>query len=207
MIATPSRPRKRVLESSVQGRSFRLLYVRLLNYLTNSLVCHVPSFAFRRFWYRRVLGIKLGRHAGIHRGCYIWFFGPGQIRRDGVRIGDNSRINRGCCLDVRGSLRIGDNVSVSPDVVILTASHALDDPGFAVELRPVEIENNVWIGVRATILPGVTLGQGCVVAAGAVVARDVEPLTVVAGVPARVIAVRPEGAAAYVLDSPFPLWE
>ena len=66
------------------------------------------------------------------------------------------------------------------------------------------IEDHVWIGTRATILPGVTLGRGCVVAAGAVVTRDVPPLAIVGGVPAKVIGARPDEATHYVLDGRAP---
>ena len=185
----------------------RLFVIRLLNYVTNYVVSHIPSFALRRAWYRRVLGVQLGDRAGIHLGCYVWFYGPGQIRRDGFTIGAYSRINRNCCLDARGPLRIGANVSISPEVTILTAFHRMDDPEFRVETRPVVIEDHVWIGTRSTILSGVTLGRGSVVAAGAVVTRDVAPLAIVAGVPARPIGTRPAEAIDYVLDAPFPLFE
>jgi maltose O-acetyltransferase len=185
----------------------RLIAIRLLNYATNELISHVPSFAIRRFWYRRVVGIALGHHAGIHLGCYVWSYGPNQVRRDEVRIGSYSRINRDCFLDVRGSLQIADNVSVSPEVMILTAYHRADTKEFPVETRPVVIEDHVWIGARATIMPGVTLGRGCVVAAGAVVTRDVPALAVVAGVPARNVGVRPAAGAEYTLSAAFPLFE
>jgi maltose O-acetyltransferase len=181
--------------------------IRLVNYVTNYVVSHVPSFALRRAWYRRVLGVEMGKKAGVHLGCYIWFYGPGQIRRDGFTIGAYSRINRNCCLDARGPLRIGDNVSISPEVTILTAYHRMDDPKFRVESRPVVIEDHVWVGTRATILSGVKLGRGSVVAAGAVVTRDVEPLQIVGGVPARPIGTRPAEAIEYVLEGPFPLFE
>src|SRR5262249_51256879 len=142
----------------------RLFAIRVLNYLTNHVVCHVPSFAFRRFWYEHVVGAELGPHAGIHLGCYIWFYGPGQVRRDGLRTGAYTRLNRTCTLDVRGSLLSGPTVSVSPEVAIITASHRLGDRDFSLEDRGVVIEDNVWIGIRATILPGVRLGRGSVVA-------------------------------------------
>lgn len=200
-----------VIEDKPPRRSarggLRLFTIRVINYLTNYVVCHIPSFALRRVWYRRVLGVKFGAHAGIHLGCYIWFYGPGQLRRDGLTIGAYSRINRDCCLDARGPLRIGDNVSVSPEVTILTAFHRMDDPTFRVETRPVVIEDYAWIGTRATILAGVTLGRGSVVAAGAVVTRDVAPLEIVGGIPARPIGTRPEEAIGYTLDGPFPLFE
>jgi acetyltransferase-like isoleucine patch superfamily enzyme len=187
--------------------SLKLFVVRVLNFLTNYVVNHIPSFTLRAAWYRRVLGIHMGPKAGVHLGCYIWFYGPGQLRRGGLRIGSYSRINRDCCIDARGAVLIGDNVSISPDVTILTAFHRADHPSFRVETLPVVIEDYVWIGTRATVLAGVTLGRGCVVAAGAVVTRDVPPLTIVGGVPARPIGTRPEAALEYVLDGPFPLFE
>ena len=116
-------------------------------------------------------------------------------------------MNRDCRLDVRGSLHIGENVSISPEVTVLTAAHGVDDPLFGVVLRRVVIEDHVWIGTRAMIMPGVTLGRGSVVAAGAVVTRSVAPLTVVAGVPARTVAERDDAATAYVLDGRFPLFD
>ena len=185
----------------------KLFFARVLNYLTNHLVSHVPSFRLRHAWYRRVLGIRLGEGAAVHMGCYLWFYGPGQLRREGLLIGAHSRINRGCTLDTRGSLRIGENVSISPDVTILTAYHPVDDPEFRVATRPIEIDDYAFIGTRATILAGVRIGRGAVVAAGAVVTRDVEPLAIVAGVPARQVGSRPADALRYVLDEPPPLFE
>jgi len=181
--------------------------VRVLNYLTNHVINRVPSFRMRHAWYRRSLGIDLGDHSGIHLGCYVWFYGPHQVRRTGVHIGANSRINRDCCLDARGPIHIGDNVSVSPEVAILTTHHRLDSPGFPLESRGVVIEDHVWIGMRATILPGTIIGRGAVVAAGAVARGVIPPMTVVAGVPARPVATRSPEALDYVLDGPFPLFE
>jgi acetyltransferase-like isoleucine patch superfamily enzyme len=194
-------------EEATDGSALRLFVIRTLAYLTNHVVSHVPFFALRHWWYRRVLGVQLERGAGVHLGCFIWFYGPRQIRRTGLTIGAHSRINRNCCLDARGGLEIGANVSVSPEVSILTAAHRYDDPEFGVENRRGVIEDHAWIGTRATILPGVTIGRGAVVATGAVVARDVPAFAIVGGVPARVIGTRPESAVAYVLDQPFPLFE
>jgi maltose O-acetyltransferase len=129
------------------------------------------------------------------------------VRRSGISFGEHCYINRNCCIDIRGPLKIGAHVSISPDVTILTATHGVNDPTFFVRHRPVVIEDNVWIGTRSMILPGVTLGRGSVVAAGAVVTRDVGPLEVVAGVPARKIAVRDAAAANYRLHGRLPLFE
>ncbi len=183
-----------------------LVGVRVLTYLTNHVVSALPSYRLRHAWYRR-LGIRLAPGAGIHLGCYIWFYGPGHLRRTGLSIGENTRINRGVCLDGRGPLSIGANVSVSPEVAILTTQHAWRTPGFPLESRPVVIEDHVWIGMRATVLPGSTIGRGAVVAAGAVVSGTVPPLAVVAGVPARQVAERPQAALQYAFDVPFPMLE
>jgi acetyltransferase-like isoleucine patch superfamily enzyme len=122
-------------------------------------------------------------------------------------IGDRSRINRDCCLDARGGLWIGSDVSISPGVTILTAEHPPDDSQFRVETKPVRIEDHVFIGMRAIVLPGVTLGAGAVVAAGAVVTRDVPALTIVGGVPARPPIGHRERMPSYRLEEPFPRFE
>ncbi len=109
---------------------------------------------------------------------------------NGIRIGDHTAIGRRTYLDGRADLEIGDCVSISPDTQILTAQHDMNDPDFGNVYGPVTIEDYVWIGTRALILPGVRIGRGAVVAAGAVVTRDVPPLTVVGGVPARPIGTR-----------------
>lgn len=188
----------------------RLFFVRVLSYLTNYIVAYVPSFTVRHLWYRRVLGIELGRNAGVHMGTYVWFWGPREIRRIGVSIGRNTRIGRKCTLDARSPLAIGDNVSISPEVMILAGTHDVNDPEFAAsEVGPwaVAIEDHVWVGTRAMILPGVTVGRGAVVAAGAVVTKDVAPLTIVAGVPAKPIGMRDAAATGYELQVPLPLFE
>jgi acetyltransferase-like isoleucine patch superfamily enzyme len=194
-------------EASTSSAWPKLVALRAVHFTTNYVISHLPSFGLRRLWYRHVVGATFGPHAGIHLGCFVWSYAPGQVRRSGFRIGAYTRVNRDCCLDVRGSLDIGANVSISPEVTILTASHAINAPDFHVETRPVVIEDHVWIGTRATILPGVTLGRGSVVAAGSVVTRDVSALSIVAGVPAREVGTRDPAATEYVLDNPFPLFE
>jgi len=185
----------------------RLFAIRVLNYLTNHVVAHIPSFAFRRFWYRRVLGIELGPHAGVHLGCYVWCYGPRQVRRDGVRIGAWSRINRSCTLDVREGLQIGDNVSVSAECLILTSAGRVGGGRSTADRRPIVIEDHAWIGMRAILMPGVRIGRGAVGAAGSVVTADVPPLAVVFGAPARPVGTRDESETHYVLNEPFPLFE
>lgn len=184
----------------------RLVGIRILSWLTNYVVSHIPSFTVRHFWYRRVLGVQLGKGSAVFLGCFIWNSGPSHMRRGGLCIGDFCRINRNCCLDARGTLSIGNNVSISPDVAILTLQHYYNDPQFADDARPVTIEDHVWIGTRATVLPGVRVGRGAVIAAGALVTRDVAPRAIVGGVPAKPIGQR-ELDPEYVLDAPLPWFE
>jgi len=127
---------------------------RAIHYLTNHVISHVPSFLIRHLWYRRVLGLELGTGSDVFMGCYIWFQGLRGMRRQGIRIGSRSRINRRCTLDARGSISIGDDVSISPEVFILTSGHDYDDPDFDQVYGPVSIADHVWVGTRATVLPG-----------------------------------------------------
>lgn len=107
-------------------------------------------------------------------------------------LGKNSVINSRCRIDNRGQVIIGENVSISQEVIILTADHDIDSADFRGQNKTVRIEDYVWIGTRVTILPGVTVGRGALIGAGSVVTRDVAPFTIVAGVPAKVIRKRRE---------------
>jgi acetyltransferase-like isoleucine patch superfamily enzyme len=210
LVAAEAQPASTGLPIHHRPLPLRVFCIRILNYVTNHVVAHVPSFTLRHLWYRRALGIQLGQHASVHMGAYVEFYGPSEIRRIGVSIGRNSRIGRNCSIDARSPLTIGDNVSVSPEVIILAGTHDVNDPRFApspVGPWAVAIGDYVWIGTRAMILPGVTVGRGAVVAAGSVVTKDVPPLTIVAGVPARPIGNRDSGATVYELDSTLPLFE
>ena len=111
-------------------------------------------------------------------------------------IARNLHIGRGCMfttplyLNLSGTISIGDEVVIGHHVVIITDTHDMEDPnrrGGSPRSFPVRVEDGVWIGARVSVLPGVTIGRGAVVAAGAVVDRDVPPNTLVGGVPARTI--------------------
>lgn len=97
-------------------------------------------------------------------------------------------VNSGCKFQDQGGITIGDDVLIGQNVVIATLNHAMDpDSRGDMAPKPVHIGNKVWIGANATILPGVSIGEGAIVAAGAVVTKDVAPRTVVAGIPAKII--------------------
>jgi acetyltransferase-like isoleucine patch superfamily enzyme len=114
-------------------------------------------------------------------------------------IGDYSVIDQNCSLDARGTLTIGNNVNISPEVMILTAYHNPDDDNFTGIHKPIVIEDYAWIATRAMILPGVTIGRGAIVAAGSVVTKDVPPQTIVGGNPARRIRER-KGNPSYRME-------
>ncbi|MDE6762978.1 MAG: sugar O-acetyltransferase [Oscillospiraceae bacterium] len=105
-----------------------------------------------------------------------------------IRVGKNVFINSGCCFQDQGGITIGDGVLIGHQVVLATLDHVLDhDKRQSIIPRPIVIGNNVWIGSHATILGGVTIGDNAVIAAGAVVTKDVPPNTIAGGVPAKII--------------------
>ena len=108
-----------------------------------------------------------------------------------IHLGERNVINFGCLLDGRRyEIHIGNDVSIGPEATILTLGHDPQSPDFADRGGDVVIGERVWIGYRAIILPGVTIGDGAVVAAGAVVTKDVEQYSIVAGAPAKKIKDR-----------------
>ncbi len=103
-----------------------------------------------------------------------------------IKIGKQVFINHNCTCMTAGSITIDDCVMIGPQVTLLTANHDFDDHNTLI-CKPIRIKKNVWIGARATILPGITIGENSVVAGGSVVTKDVEPNVIVGGNPARVI--------------------
>jgi acetyltransferase-like isoleucine patch superfamily enzyme len=148
----------------------------LVNYLANNVINNIPFYFIRHNFYKLVCRIKIGKGTSIHMKTFI----------DGknIIIGKNTVINRSCYLDGRGTLLIGDKVSISPHVHVITVSHNMNSPYFENVFTKVEIQDYAWIGSRAVILQGVIIGKGAVVGAGSVVTKDVAPFTFVAGVPA-----------------------
>lgn len=114
-----------------------------------------------------------------------------------ISVGAHTNINKRCVIDGRGGVKIGNNVDIAQEVNIWTEQHDYNSPKYSSVSKPVIIEDYVWIASRATVLPGVTIGKGAVVASGAIVTKDVPPLAIVAGVPAKVIGKREEEALRY----------
>lgn len=150
----------------------------------------VPSHHVRRFFYR-LFGVKIGSGSTIHMLARIYDPRFLSIGKDTI-IGERATLDgRRQLPNSRGGLTIGDHVDIASEVMIWTSEHDLRSPGFSAIEEPVTIEDYVFIGPRAIILPGVKIGRGVVVAAGAVVTKDVPPGVIVGGVPAKEIGRRP----------------
>lgn len=146
------------------------------------LVGLVPCHYFRRFFYR-LTGMKIGKGSTLHMGAR--FYNP-----ENIKIGEDSIIGENSVLDGRDKLVIGNHVDIASEVMIYNCEHDVKSSDFNAVCAPVTIEDYVFIGPRAIILPGVTIKKGAVVGAGAVITKDVEGYSVVGGVPAIKIGER-----------------
>lgn len=146
------------------------------------IVGNIPSHHVRRLFYR-ISGMTIGSGSTLHMG--IRFYDLGKIR-----IGRDTIIGEGTVLDGRDEIIIGDHVDIASEVMIYNAEHDVHDPRFSAVSGKVVIEDYVFIGPRAIILPGVTIHKGAVIGAGAVVTKDVSEYAIVGGVPAKIITER-----------------
>ena len=172
---------KRVMPLRAAYRWWAEVWDDLHLYLLTT-VGYLPSHRFRNFVYR-LFGVKLAQTSSIHWRAR--FFVP-----SGLTVGENTTIGNDSFFDARDSITIGSCVNIAAEVRIYTREHDIDDPYFSEAGGPVMIEDYVYIGTRVTILPGVKVGYGSVVASGAVVTKDVPPYMLVGGVPAKVIRER-----------------
>lgn len=136
----------------------------------------------------RIICRRVGRRFVVMEGAKILY--PSRLE-----VGSDVMINENCYLHCVGGVKIGDWVRIAPGAKIFTWNHRFEDAAVPIkrqggDVRAVEIGEDVWIGTDAVVVPGVRIGRGAVVGAGAVVTRDVPDLAVVAGVPARVIGRR-----------------
>lgn len=143
---------------------------------------YIPSHNIRRLLYR-MAGIHIGKGSTLHTG--IRFYDSRNIR-----IGEDSIVGENTVLDGRDEIIIGNHVDIASYVMIYNSQHDVNSENFAATHSPVHIDDYVFIGPRAILLPGVTIGKGAIVGAGAVVTKDVPPFAIVGGVPAHTIGER-----------------
>jgi acetyltransferase-like isoleucine patch superfamily enzyme len=198
----PASLRATSLQALVRGFvgsfSLRTLAVIWAEEWIGALLRPVPGFTgfVLRYALYKLLFARLGGFCFIYAGARLF-------HTYGIRAGRNLHVNASAYLYGRGGLTIGDHVLIGQNAVILSSTHHWSDPTRPIVFQghraePVTIGDDVWVGANAVILPGVHVGSGTVVGAGAVVNRDTEPYSIVAGVPARRIGDRPRPDTALV---------
>jgi maltose O-acetyltransferase len=146
------------------------------------ILSFIPIGAFR-LMIVKLSGVIIGKNTRINMGVRL--YDPNNIV-----IGEDCVVGEGVVLDGRDKLIIGDHVDIASEVMIYNSQHDINSDKFEAVSSPVAVGDYVFIGPRAILLPGVTVGEGAVIAAGAVVTKDVEPYTIVGGVPAKPIGER-----------------
>ena len=158
----------------------RIYYAVVL--IGNMVVNKVPSRHIRK-WFYQILGAKIGKNTVICRRADILF-------PKGLNLSNNVAVGWSVELDARGGIFVDHDTNISSHAVFITGSHDIDDPLFTASFKPIHVGHHCWIGTGATILQNVTIGNGAVVAAGAMVTRDVPPYEVWGGIPAKYIRKR-----------------
>ncbi len=172
-----------ILSAKRIRKYYRYAYLAEMFYFVLDLM---PGFV-RSFVMRFMLG-SCGTHVIFDYKCYIR---PPKC----VKLGTDIYLGRGVRIfayNQEYSVTIGDRVFIGPDAYLTVLAHDYSTPELKNIYGSIDVGKNVWIAARAVICPGVTIGEGAVVAAGAVVTKDVPAYTVVAGVPARPIGQRPQ---------------
>jgi acetyltransferase-like isoleucine patch superfamily enzyme len=140
-------------------------------------------------------GIEIGVNTLVMYHSILHVYNFRSMPQSGIRIGRDCLIGEFSVIRGQGGVQIGDRVYLSPNVQILAVNHVFDNPDIpiiqqGITAKGIVIEDDAWIGAGAIILDGINIGAGSVVAAGSVVTEDVQPLAIVAGVPARQIGDR-----------------
>ena len=177
--------RPNVVEETARALTAKLPLIddpMVIDYLLNTFVNKIPFPEVRMPLYRQA-GMKVDPTSNIMMYAFV-------LDARNITVGPNCIIGPFTTLDGRGTLTIGRNVNIAGEVLTIGGHHLVDSPTAEGLLGKVVIEDNAWIAMRTTILPGVTIGEGAYVAAAALVNRNVEPYTLVGGVPAKKIRDR-----------------
>jgi acetyltransferase-like isoleucine patch superfamily enzyme len=179
--------------SAVNKAIYRIFnyWLDLKLFVIHLVSLHVPFHSVRKLVFLAA-GVKMGKGTTVHMGCK--FFEP-----KGVVIGEDTKIGNNAFLDGRTRLFIGDHVDLASEVLVYNSEHDLESSDFSAILEEVSIGDYSFIGPRAIILPGVTIGKGAIVAAGAVVTKSVPDFKIVAGIPAKIIGERKNNKLNYRL--------
>jgi len=177
---------RRKIGPVLKKTSLYYFFCALKYYVGNHFIASFPWWFARKIYYKYILSIKIGSYTHVSMDQFI----TGYYSSCNISIGDNCVINRKCYFDGRQGISIGNNVNISFGTSIITLQHNTNDRDFSCTGSAVIIDDYVWIGAKSILLPGVKIGKGAIVAAGAVVTKDVAPYSIVAGVPARKINER-----------------
>lgn len=177
------------------GRFFRhhglkKLTVLFMEEYVLAILRYLPGLEgmFLRWIFFKLTMKRLGKFCLFYRDVNL-------VHSYNIECGDNVSTYYGSVIDGRGGLKLGNNVMIGPNCVVMTFNHdfsAVDVPMNSLSpiYKPLVIEDNVWIGGNCSIMGGLTIGTGSIVAAGAVVTKDIAPYSIVGGVPARFIRSR-----------------
>lgn len=178
---------ERVVNENTRTARVRYLLRSLILFGANRVVGQLPGHRLRLAYYRALLGWKIGDRTSIHHGLKV-FGGRGR-----VTIGDRSTFQMDCLIVGAGmdDLVIGNDVAIAYQAKLIMGSHDILSPTFDGITGPITIEDNVFVGTGATVLLGVTLGEGSVITAGSVVTKSMPPFSVARGNPAQVVGKRP----------------
>lgn len=150
--------------------------------LGNVLINKIPSRHMRK-WFYQIMGAKIGKNTVLCRRVEV-------LLPKGLCLDNNVAVGWFAELDARGGISIGHDTNISSHVKLITGSHDIDDADYTADFRPIQVGHHCWLGTGAIVLQGVTIGDGAVVAAGAVVTKDIPPFEVWGGVPAKFIRKR-----------------
>ena len=181
IVITPSHSAKSRMPGFIQRGVYR--FINGCNKVSNGYVGKIPSHRIRMFVYKNILGVSVDDKVVIYKGtlfrsAYRCHIGEGSI------IGDDNLI------DAREGVVIGKNCNLSTGVKIWNGQHDVQSSDFSYIGAPVTIDDYIWISGNVTVLPGVHIGKGAVIASGAVVTKDCEEYGIFAGVPAKKIGNR-----------------